>query len=421
MRARLVQTKTTEITVHDYDTVITSTLKKVEDELSAKDVELIKKYNTEMVGEALSKATRLKNLATILSLSRIKTKDWQNLTKDDINSMVSQVMTTYSENGQETYTTWDHKKILRIFFRWIKLGSRDSKDVGDPEETKHIRLKPVKNKIVREQLITEEDLNSLLKACVGNQRDKAFLHTHYEAGTRPGEILSLRIKHVKFDQIGAIIHVDGKTGARPIRLVRSVPDLARWFNMHPHRDNPESPLWIILTEKRLEEALTYGAAERMLKRVAKKAKLNKRVNLKLFRHSEATNSAKYMTEAQMRIRHGWTKSSNMPANYVHLVSADVDEAYLKHLGIVKKDEEKPALPKICPICKTPNSTTDEICNSCGKPLDLKKAIEQEEKAEQGSFLANKIAGKFLVQMLLTGQVPKLPKEEIAEIIKSLNL
>jgi hypothetical protein len=34
-----------------------------------------------------------------------------------------------------------------------------------------------------------------------------------EAGCRPGELLSLRIKHVKFDQIGAIISVDGKTGA----------------------------------------------------------------------------------------------------------------------------------------------------------------------------------------------------------------
>jgi len=39
-----------------------------------------------------------------------------------------------------------------------------------------------------------------------------------EAGTRPGEILNLRIKHVTFDKHGAILQVDGKIGARTIRI-----------------------------------------------------------------------------------------------------------------------------------------------------------------------------------------------------------
>ena len=43
-----------------------------------------------------------------------------------------------NEKGQETNYTYDHKKILKLFFRWFKLGSRDFKDVGDPaEEEKH--------------------------------------------------------------------------------------------------------------------------------------------------------------------------------------------------------------------------------------------------------------------------------------------
>ncbi|NDF25895.1 MAG: site-specific integrase, partial [Thaumarchaeota archaeon] len=278
--------------------------------------------------------------------------------------------------------------------------------------TKHIRLKPVKNKIVREQLITENDLDILLRACIGNQRDKAFLHVHFEAGTRPGEILSLKIKHVKFDQYGAFIHVDGKTGARPIRLVRSVPDLAQWMDVHPFKDNPESPLWIILEQKRLGEPITYWTAERILNRIIERSKINKKINLKLFRHSEATNSAKYLTESQMRIRHGWTPTSHMPANYVHLVNSDVDQAYLKHLGIVSITEETPPIPKICHFCKYANSTTSEICNSCGKPLDVKAAIESDIQEDEKEMLKKILAKVVCKQDISNDEMKFLTRQSL---------
>lgn len=70
-------------------------------------------------------------------------------------------------------------------------------------------------------MIDEKDFANLISNCGENLLDRAFIDIHYEAGTRPGEILSLKIKHVKFDQYGAVIHVDGKTGPRPIRLVKS--------------------------------------------------------------------------------------------------------------------------------------------------------------------------------------------------------
>ena len=52
------------------------------------------------------------------------------------------------------------------------------------------------------------------------------------------------------------------------------------------------------------------------------------------------------------------------------------------------------------------------------PLDLKKAMELEEKANQQNFIANKLAGKILVQMLMTGQIPKLAKNEINSLKNS---
>jgi len=351
--------------------------------LSPRNAELILKYDREMVQNSLAKATRRKHLEVLNTQSQIINKDWDNLTEDDIKDLVFWIVQKYSpDTGKETNSTWDHKKVLKIFFRWVKLGCREFRTVGDPKETKFIRLRPVTNKLVREDLITKEDCEQLLRNCNGNLRDKALIHVQYEAGTRPGEILSLKIKHVKFDKYGAVIHVDGKTGPRPVRLVTSVPSLAAWRDAHPFRTDPESPLFMKLDKPHYGEPLTWATANKILKTVTKRAKLNKKINLKLFRHSEATETAKYMTESQLRIRHGWTPTSRIPANYVHLVGADVEKAYLSHLGIIPKDETDPDVPKLCHVCKMPNSRDSELCNKCGKPLDLKVALEIEEKDKE---------------------------------------
>jgi len=99
----------------------------------------------------------------------------------------------------------------------------------------------------------------------------------------------------------------------------------------------------------------------------------------MFRHSEATNSAKFMTEAQLRKRHGWSPESKMPAKYVHMINADVDAAIFEHLGIETKETEEKNIPKICQICNIPNSSESKICSKCGKPLSLETALEREEQ------------------------------------------
>ncbi len=116
-------------------------------------------------------------------------------------------------------------------------------------------MKKVKDKIIREDLLTEDDLTRLLFACGENARDRALIDCHYEGGTRPGEILSLLIKHAKFDQYGATLHVDGKTDLRTIRLIKSTPSLANWLSNHRFKDNPESPVWINLNKNHFPDTL----------------------------------------------------------------------------------------------------------------------------------------------------------------------
>jgi len=89
----------------------------------------------------------------------------------------------------------------------------------------------------------------------------------------------------------------------------------------------------------------------------------------------------------LRKRHGWSPESKMPARYVHMVNADVDDAIFKQLGI-KKQEEIQNIPKKCHICDMPNASDAKMCSKCGKPLDLKTVIENEERnqAEKQNLL-----------------------------------
>lgn len=403
-----------EFQILDYDRKLQKTLQKAKERLSSENYSLIQRYEAEMATLGLKKSTRVKQISLVVDMSVRLGKEWGDVTKTDIDLLIRNIVDEYGDNlGGETETTRDYKKSLRPFFRWFKFGSRDFKEVGNPIEVKSIRLKQVKDKIVREQLLTEEDHKKLLAACGGNARDRAFLDVHYDAGTRPGEILSLRIKHVKFDDNGAIIHVDGKTGPRPIRLVPSVPNLLKWMEVHPFKDDPESPLWILFDEDNYGQQMTYSGAVAMLKRRVRKARIKKRVNLKLFRHSAATRLSKHLPEATMRLRHGWTRNSTMPARYVHLNNSVVEDAILEMYGIKeKKNQEIPNLPKKCPICEIPNSSDSENCCRCGKSLDTKFAIKRDDEAEKFRKMQEH-------ELLRLGQVARENTKETEELKEKL--
>ncbi len=377
------------IKIYNFQKIIANTYSLMERDLSKNNVELIRKFDKTLVNESLSEARRSKILSTLLSLSRFLEKDWQDTTKEDIEDLVFQFNEKFSDNGQETNTTTDHKKILKNFYRWYKLGSRDYRDVGDPMETKWIRIRRIKEKLTRDMLISDEEKMALLKACGENLRDRAFIHTFMDAGCRPGEILSRQIKHVTFTKHGAVLVVDGKTGPRPILVIECQPDLANYFSKHPRNSDPEAPLWIKLDDNNLGKPLSYQGMRNMLHRLCRRAGVSKRIWPNLFRHTGVTKTASFLMDEHQKKRYGWSPNSKMPGRYTHMINADVDSAMLKHYGIEEEKDEKDAAntPKICRICQMPNSFDATICSKCGIPLDIKTALrlEESERKEKEDF------------------------------------
>ena len=131
--------KQDEIKLYDYDKIIFRTFALMQKDLSENNFQIMKKFDRVLVNESLSDARRSKILGTLLSLSRMLKKNWDEANKEDIEELVYNFNKKFSKDGQETNTTSDHKKILKNFYRWLKFDSRDQKSVGDPP---HISLKP---------------------------------------------------------------------------------------------------------------------------------------------------------------------------------------------------------------------------------------------------------------------------------------
>jgi len=363
----------------------------IDRDLSKNNATELKRYDRYLVNLGIQQATRLTHLQRLLNLSRRLKKDWKDATKEDIDKIVYEIMDTYSEGGSDTHYTYDHKKILKLFFRWLKFGSRDYKfclkkfRIGDPPETEEIVMKKPKSKLRASDLITDEERQWLLEACESS-RDKALIDVGLDGGIRPAELLTLTIGNIKQDKYGYIAYVDGKTGTRPVRLIQCTPSLARWLSEHPFRENSKAPLWINFEPSYYGQALSYSGARSIIQRINKKVtakhpNFNKRVFLYLFRHTEATKAAKKLTDAISKKRHGWTPDSKMNSVYEHLNNDDVDKAVLESFGI-KSDKELEKIPITCPRCKLVNHPHDKQCSGCGQALDLKTAIELEEKERE---------------------------------------
>ena len=165
---------------------------------------------------------------------------------------------------------------------------------------------------------------------VGSLRNGALLSLLFDSGMRVGELINLKLSDVSFDERGMILRIEGKTGCRRIRIINtlnSVERLMNYLRYHDFKDDPNSPLFYRM-DHRIKKRLTSVGVNQVLKKIAKKSGITKRIYPHLFRHSRATHLAKYLTEQEMKIYFGWSMGSEMVKTYVHLSCRDLDEKIL---------------------------------------------------------------------------------------------
>ncbi|MEM0050647.1 MAG: tyrosine-type recombinase/integrase [Candidatus Bathyarchaeia archaeon] len=343
---------------------------------SKKNKDVIKKFlNDLLIKENISEIRRINYCQRLRVVARWIPDKFLNPDKEAIDTVLSKLADPkYSDWTRETYIS-----MIRRFYKWYMGNNKTYPEFldGIQRVRKHNNMKP-------EELITQEEVNSLIKAS-SNARDRALFSTLYDSGARIGELLTMKIKDLAFDEYGAILKVNGKTGYRQVRIVgNSIAYLRAWLDNHPQRNNPEAWLFCGITADTMERQLMYPDVYAIIRRTVKRAGIKRRIHPHLFRHTRATLLASKVTEAPLESQMGWIHGSRQTRTYVHLSMRDQDNAILKAYGIKVNDDDtiKEDRPKECPRCHELNPSDAKYCRNCWLPFDIKEALEIEEKEKR---------------------------------------
>lgn len=364
-------------------------------EILKENKKIILKFKDYMLSEGLGLAKINRYFYELMKYDKMLRKPFSKASKDDIRMVVAQL----EQTDLSAQTKKCFKVLLRKLYRFIRGIDKKGKY---PEEVEWISIAVPKNhRKLPEELLTEEEILKIVQKCE-NLRDKTMISTLAESGCRISEIATMKIKHVCFEEYGARLTVNGKTGMRKILVINSTPYLQEWLNQHPSNSDPESYLWV----NKKGNPIKYSRISDILKNATKRAEIKKRVHLHLLRHSRATFLATKMSDAALKHYFGWTQGSEMAATYIHMSGKDTDDAILAVNGIeISKDKKKSVMkPKICLRCKTINQATNKFCKLCGFALDKQEAdkiLTEDTKRKQAGELMNELINdKDILALLL---------------------
>jgi hypothetical protein len=243
-------------------------------------------------------------------------------------------------------------------------------------------------------MLTEEEAHRLIEAAE-TTRDKALLAILWDTGARIGEIGSLTVGSVTFSDAGTFIDMNGKTGQRTPFVIECTPHLVHWLALHPAKDKPSAPLWIVSRNGvfQPEEPMTYNGLVKAIERSFTRANVKKAYNPHLFRHSRATWAATNgWTQLEMCKFFGWTPESDMPAYYTSLVNEDVEARMRKCYGLENKQDTatQKRKPHACQRCQAVNGADQRFCFRCGMALTIEAAHEAVERRQQGDELLSRL-------------------------------
>jgi len=334
-----------------------------------------------LLQQTCGKVRLIRVAGALLLFARQLGKDFDEATREDLQRLVSGMLTRQPPYSPETIGTY--KAIIKRFYTWLSAPTEFSAKATAPPLvgwiTTHVRTRD-KKKLQRNQLLFPSDIEKVVDV-TQNPRDKALDCVLWETGGRIAEIGNLQIKHATKNDVGYTLEVTGKTGTRSVLIVSSAPFLVQWLNVHPFRADPDAPLWVHYQHSPPPQQMKYDTIRTLLINQFRRAGIEKRVYPHLFRHSRATYvlASGLMTEAQAKAYFGWTPNTDQLATYAHLLASDANTAILRenHLAPVVEVHEELRAAK-CYRCAELNPTTNDYCARCNAVLNLAKAYEHQQ-------------------------------------------
>jgi integrase len=256
-------------------------------------------------------------------------------------------------------------------------------------------------------MIVEGEMRAMCDDAETNARDAALIAVAWDAGPRSGELEALTVGDVSDHDLGKIIRVDGKTGARDVTVTTAVRYLSQWLNQHPGRDDPDAPLWSKLKKP---EGISYRMYRSIFSDAAERVGLDKPDDPTNFRKSSASDLAsKGVSQAHLEKRYGWKRGSDAASRYIRVFGEDADRelARARNMDIDLEDDE-PEGQTECFRCEALIDPDDDTCWQCDAIQDRVEAqkamttggaevgtmIQQAVREELGDILGDELPVAF---------------------------
>lgn len=379
-----------------------------------KFAEWYKKQNSARGGK-ISWATIRNSIKCLQYLGRYINKPFEKITKKEADRYIDSLNGNKELSGINTTKT-----NIRFFYNYLKMSN-----IVDGTSFDLIRI--TKKTKQKKDLPTKDDIVKLVNACY-NDKDKCIIMVFAEGGLRDGEMASLNVGSVEFDERGAKIFIEqSKSAKRYVRLIEASPYLQQWLEEHPYKDNKKAPLFPSFSRgkeslhKRMLPKSFWWTIKRVHARIPELK--DKRLHPHLFRHFAVTQRwNEGMRTETMAQRHGVT-TSTLQNVYLHYDDKDADEEYIglhdpepDQEKLLEKEEDKKKLaPKKCQYCGNLNPFNIHYCNKCNRPIDVTSFVKEDKKQEQLNAFMSSFMEVFMQHRDFT---PEQIIEEMQEKLKA---
>lgn len=402
-------------------------LKKVkESSISSRNRELVLEFVNDCLigwgGRKIGKLRAVKYLGYLRTLAEMLEKDFDHIDKRDVKRLLGMID---ADPNKGPWSEGDYRIALRKFVSWLREEHGYPSDYPNaehltkflpvmkyPEEVLKLKVAKVNKVKPRDEIPTMEELR-FMRAAALNIRDKALFAIWEEVGPRVGGIGSRQLKHVEFDELGALIYMKDKTmKGEPIRLISSASYLRDWIDSHPFKNDPEAPLWVNLLSTG-PDPIYYDTILMIVRRAVARhnsraeknglPKITRRIHPHGFRYfAQIRDELDGVPRSVQKKQRGWAPSSNMPDKYAAIVTKDVDEYFAKKFKL-NGGKEKAEENITCPRCKDVNFPKSLYCRRCSLPL--------KDKAKKYDEAIDDIMAKILLDPELSHRL----REKLLEV------
>jgi integrase len=190
--------KLKRIDIHDHNKQLKSALARIRSSpnISEANKRAILDFYKRLLADNLSMPRVVYYLNRLSVIAAIVKVDFDKATRRDI----EQVMRRINAMDYTEWTKKDYRVTLKKFYKWLR--GCEQKGVYPPEVIWINTHVSIDKQDLPNNLPGEEDAKKMIEAA-DHPRDKALIAVLYESGCRIGEIASLRIGDINYDEYGA--------------------------------------------------------------------------------------------------------------------------------------------------------------------------------------------------------------------------